>query len=200
MIIKSAEFLISNKDIKKCPEPVKPEYAFIGRSNVGKSSLINMITGKKNMAKTSSTPGKTKLINHFIINDEWYLVDLPGLGFAKVSKKERSGIEEIISDYLLSRKNLLNTFILIDSRLKPQNIDIEFINWMGEKRVPFVLVFTKVDKNTKNTLHKNIEYYKKFLLKYWEELPRIFITSSEKKIGRDDILEFIEETNKVFPF
>ncbi len=198
MLIKSATFVISNNDIKKCPAPVLPEYAFIGRSNVGKSSMINMLTGKKNLAKTSSTPGKTRLINHFLVNDDWYLVDLPGLGFAKISKKEKEHWFKMIQDYLIKRKNLLNTFILVDSRLTPQKTDIDFINFLGEHEIPFSIVFTKADKNTKNELKKNIDQFHKELKKYWDELPIMFTTSSEKKIGKEEILKFIEDTNQIF--
>ena len=165
MVISSADFLISNTTFKKCPEDEKPEFAFIGRSNVGKSSLINMLTDKKKLAKTSSTPGKTQLINHFIINENWYLVDLPGYGYAKASKKSRNNWEQFIAEYLLHRKNLLTTFVLIDSRLEPQNIDLEFMNWCGEKEIPFSIIFTKSDKLSSSALQKKISFYKKELLK-----------------------------------
>jgi len=198
MIIKSSEFIVSNKEVHKCPAQDKPEYAFIGRSNVGKSSLINMLVNKKNLAKTSSTPGKTRLINHFLINGAWYLVDLPGIGFAKISKKEREFWLEMINDYLLKRKNILNTFILVDSRISPQKTDIDFINWMGERELPFTILFTKADKNSKKDLSKNISVFKKTLNEFWEDLPPMIITSSEEKLGREEILSFIEATNKIF--
>lgn len=189
---------MSNTDIEKCPAPTLPEYAFIGRSNVGKSSLINMLTNRKNMAKTSSTPGKTRLVNHFIINTKWYLVDLPGYGYAKVSKTSKATWDKMISDYLLKRKNLMNVFLLVDSRLEPQKIDLAFIKWLGEKLVPFSIVFTKSDKLKKQQIIYSVETYKKELKKTWDELPPLFITSSEKNIGRDEILNYIEAINKDF--
>lgn len=198
MQIKSAEFVISNSDNRKCPEPLMPEYAFIGRSNVGKSSLINMILEKKKLAKISATPGKTQLINHFIVNESWYLVDLPGFGYAKTSKVNRSKWSKMSSDYLLKRENLLNTFVLIDSRLLPQKIDLKFIDWMGVNNLPFVIVFTKSDKINNFNLKKNIDIYTKELLKSWEKLPDIFISSAIKNVGKDKILDFIEKTNKIF--
>ncbi|MCD6112184.1 MAG: YihA family ribosome biogenesis GTP-binding protein [Bacteroidales bacterium] len=198
MHIKKAEFVISNSTYTKCPNALLPEYAFIGRSNVGKSSLINMLIGRKKLAKISSTPGKTQLINHFIINDSWYLVDLPGYGYAKTSKVNRSKWTKMISDYLLKRKNLLNTFILIDSRLSPQKIDLEFIEWMGINELPFIIVFTKIDKINKLKQKQNIDIYVKELHKSWEELPDIFISSAVKNIGKEQILDFIEKTNKIF--
>jgi len=198
MQIKKAEFVISNTDIKKCPDPILPEYAFIGRSNVGKSSLINSITNRKNLAKTSGKPGKTQLINHFLINENWYLVDLPGYGYASVSKKQRIEFEKFIRTYLLKRKNLMCLFVLIDVRLKPQDIDIEFMTWLGQNNIPFVMCFTKLDKLSKTTAEKNISYYKKEMLKTWEELPNIFTTSSLKKIGLENILSFIKQTNPLF--
>ena len=198
MQITEAKFLISNTDIEKCPVPKLPEYAFIGRSNVGKSSLINMVTGKKNLAKTSATPGKTRLVNHFIINNKWYLVDLPGYGYAKVSKTSKATWDKMIKDYLLGRKNLMTIFVLIDSRLEPQKNDLAFINWLGEKGVPFSIVFTKSDKLKKQQIIYSVEAYKKTLRKTWEELPPLFITSAEKKIGKDELLNYIEEINKTF--
>jgi len=198
MNISSAEFLMSNTDLEKCPPPSKPEYAFIGRSNVGKSSLINMLTNRKHLAKTSATPGKTRLINHFIINEKWYLVDLPGYGYAKVSKASKATWDKMIRDYLLKRKNLLTVFVLVDARLEPQKIDLEFINWLGEKQVPFSIVFTKSDKLKKLQIIYSVEQYKKELKKRWEELPPLFITSAEKKTGRDEVLKYIEEINKDF--
>lgn len=198
MEIKSAKFVISNTDIKKCPAPTMPEYAFIGRSNVGKSSLINMLVARKDLAKTSSKPGKTQLINHFLINDNWYLVDLPGYGYAQVSKEKREKFEAFIRDYILKRENLMCLFVLVDSRLTPQKIDIEFMQWLGKKNVPFVIVFTKIDKLTKKQFADNIKNYKAEMLQYWEELPTLFFTSSEKKQGRKEVMGFIDETNLIF--
>lgn len=195
MEIKSAKFIISNTDIKKCPDSDLPEYAFIGRSNVGKSSLINMLTGNKKLAKTSGKPGKTQLINHFLINDDWYLVDLPGYGYAKASKSSRYKWEKFIAEYLTKREQLINVFVLIDSRLEPQKIDIEFMNWCGEKEIPFSMVFTKIDKLSSSALQKNLAAYKKEMLKYWEELPPVFTTSSTSQFGREKILNFIERIN-----
>lgn len=196
MIIKSAEFVISNTDVKKCPASTLPEYAFIGRSNVGKSSLINMLTQRKGLAMTSQKPGKTQLINHFLINNEWHLVDLPGYGFARVGQSNRERLKSIIEDYILEREQLTNLFILLDCRHEPQKIDLEFIEWAGENGVPFALVFTKADKLSKGKLASNIEAYKQTLLESWEELPPIFITSSEAKEGRDEFLNYIEDINK----
>lgn len=198
MNIKSAKFIMSNTDIKKCPTPDLPEYAFIGRSNVGKSSLINMICNNKNLAKTSSTPGKTQLINHFLINEDWYLVDLPGYGFAKVPVKEKKKWETFSKQYLNKRENLMCVFVLIDSRLKPQKVDLEFIQWLGENGLPFVIVFTKIDKLDSSKLQKNIKDFSQEMLKSWESLPQLFKTSSEAKLGKESILNFIEKTNKVF--
>ena len=196
MIIKSAEFVISNTDVKKCPASTLPEYAFIGRSNVGKSSLINMLTQRKGLAMTSQKPGKTQLINHFLINNEWHLVDLPGYGFARVGQSNRERLKSIIEDYILEREQLTNLFILLDCRHEPQKIDLEFIEWAGENGVHFALVFTKADKLSKGKLASNIEAYKQTLLESWEELPPIFITSSEAKEGRDELLNYIEDINK----
>ena len=196
MIIKSAEFVISNTDVKKCPASTLPEYAFIGRSNVGKSSLINMLTQRKGLAMTSQKPGKTQLINHFLINNEWHLVDLPGYGFARVGQSNRERLKSIIEDYILEREQLTNLFILLDCRHEPQKIDLEFIEWAGENGAPFALVFTKADKLSKGKLASNIEAYKQTLLESWEELPPIFITSSEAKEGRDELLNYIEDINK----
>ncbi|PHR45077.1 MAG: YihA family ribosome biogenesis GTP-binding protein [Fluviicola sp.] len=198
MIIKSAEFVISNTEISKCPEPLKPEYAFIGRSNVGKSSLINMLTNNKKLAKTSGRPGKTQLINHFEINESWYLVDLPGYGYAKTSKMNRFKWTRFIEEYLKTRENLMNTFVLIDSRLEPQKIDQEFMNWLGYNQIPFSMVFTKTDKLSSSALQKNMAKYKKEMLKSWEELPPVFITSSESKLGKENLLNYIEEVNSVW--
>ncbi len=196
MKIKEAVFVISNTDLSKCPQDGKPEYAFIGRSNVGKSSLINMLTEKKNLAKTSGKPGKTQLINHFLINEEWYLVDLPGYGYAKASKTSRAQWEKFISDYLTKRKQLINVFVLLDSRLEPQKIDLEFMNWCGEKEIPFSMVFTKIDKLSSSALQKNLAKYKKEMLKYWAELPPVFTTSSTSGFGREKLLNYIELINK----
>ena len=198
MKIKTAEFVISNTNYRICPAPRMAEYAFIGRSNVGKSSLINAIVDKKNLAKTSGKPGKTQLINHFIINKEWYLVDLPGFGYAKISKTKRAEFHDMISEYLLNRTSLMCLFVLIDSRHKPQDIDKEFMQWLSEKGIPFVMVFTKVDKIGKVVLAKNIGTYKAEMLKAWGELPQIFITSAEKKTGTKEICDFIEQLNPQF--
>lgn len=196
MNIYSAEFIKSSKLIEDCPEGNKPEYAFIGRSNVGKSSLINMLTNKKGLAKTSSTPGKTQLINHFLINDNWYLTDLPGYGYAKASKTNRAAFSKMIEKYVLSRKNLVNLFVLIDARHLPLKIDIDFINWLGESGIPFSLIFTKLDKVTQKEFSFNFKKYSQELRKTWDDLPEIFKSSSEKKIGKEEILSFIEDTNK----
>lgn len=198
MEIKSAKFVISSTDVAKCPLPVKPEYAFIGRSNVGKSSLINMLVDRKDMAKTSGKPGKTQLINHFSINDAWYLVDLPGYGYAKVSKEKRDIFQAYISEYILERKNLLCLMVLLDSRLEPQKIDLEFMDWCGEKGVSFIMVFTKIDKLSKKKFTDNINHYKEEMGKHWDELPECFYTSAEKKLGRKELLDFISATNKLF--
>ena len=198
MQVKSAEFIISNTDYKLCPKAEKPEYAFIGRSNVGKSSLINLITTKKKLAKTSRKPGKTKLINHFLINNNWYLVDLPGYGYASVSKIEKEEFQKIIFSYLEKRENLMCLFVLLDCRHNCQKIDLEFMKWLGEKKIPFVMVFTKTDKLSKTALKKNIEQYKKEMLKSWEELPQTFFTSVLHKEGDKEILSFINSTNKLF--
>ena len=194
-MIKSAEFVISNSDVRKCPQDNKPEYAFIGRSNVGKSSLINMLTDKKKLAMTSATPGKTLLINHFLINKEWYLVDLPGYGYAKRSKSQNDKLQEIISGYILGREQMTSLFVLIDCRHEPQKIDLEFIEWLGENGIPFSIVFTKADKLTRTALASNIASYKRRLLEEWEELPPIFITSAESKAGRDELLQYINDIN-----
>jgi GTP-binding protein len=193
MQINSATFVVSNTDFRKCPDDNFPEFAFIGRSNVGKSSLINMLVSKKDLAKTSSKPGKTLLINHFLINEKFYIVDLPGYGFAKVSKTQRDKLRTIIENYVLLRPQLTNLFVLIDSRLEPQKIDLEFIEWLGENSVPFSIVFTKSDKQSKAKLSENIEKYKSVLLEAWENLPPIFITSSEKKTGKEEVLNYIEK-------
>ena len=197
MIINTARFIISNSDFKKCPTDKRHEYAFIGRSNVGKSSLINMRTGKKGLAMTSSTPGKTMLINHFLVNDSWYIVDLPGYGYARRSKSDRQRLEGIIKGYILGREQMTNLFVLIDSRHKPQAIDMEFMEWLGENGIPFSIVFTKLDKLSPNAGKKLTADYCAALLEKWEELPPIFKTSSEDKRGRDAILEYIEEMNRL---
>jgi GTP-binding protein len=196
MIIRKAEFVISNTDPEKCPQDGRPEYAFVGRSNVGKSSLINMLTGRKGLAMTSSTPGKTQLINHFLINDEWYLVDLPGYGYAQRGKAGREKIQEIISAYLDEREALTCLFVLLDCRHEPQKIDLEFINQLGECGIPFVIVFTKTDKISHGKLNEYVTNYKTRLSEDWEELPLIFYTSSEQKKGKEEILNYIEDINK----
>lgn len=196
MIIKSAEFVISNTDVKKCPATSLPEYAFIGRSNVGKSSLINMLTQHKGLAMTSQKPGKTQLINHFLINKEWHLVDLPGYGYARVGQANRERLKGIIEDYILEREQLTSLFILLDCRHEPQKIDLEFIEWAGENGVPFALVFTKADKLTRGKLAANLEVYRNKLLETWEELPPIFVTSSEERSGREELLADIEDINQ----
>lgn len=197
MIINTARFHISNGDPTKCPSDRRHEYAFIGRSNVGKSSLINMLTARKDLAKTSATPGKTMLINHFLINDEWYIVDLPGYGYAQRSKADRAKLETMIKNYILTREQMTNLFLLIDSRHKPQKIDLEFMNWLGENGVPFCIVFTKLDKLTPTAGKKQVAAYCETLLEEWEELPPIFRTSSEDRRGRDAILDYIEEMNRL---
>lgn len=196
MILKDAQFVMSNSDYRKCPADGKPEYAFIGRSNVGKSSLINMLTNRKGLALTSSTPGKTMLINHFIINNEWYLVDLPGYGYARRGKDGREQIRKIIEDYIINRQQLVSLFLLIDCRHEPQKIDLEFIQWLGENGVPFSIVFTKADKLGKQKLKDSIDKYQEKLNEEWEELPPIFISSAEHSIGKEDILNYIEKINK----
>ena len=198
MKIKSAEFVISNTDYKLCPKETHPEYAFIGRSNVGKSSLINTLVNRKNLAKTSGKPGKTQLINHFKINNNWFLVDLPGYGYASTSKTNREMFKVMINKYLLNRKNLICLFILLDIRHKPQSIDLEFMQKMGQEGIPFVMVFTKSDKISKTQISKNKKLYKTEMLKQWEYLPEMFITSSENQNGISEILKFIEEYNKDF--
>lgn len=199
MLIKTAEFVISSARADRCPPTDgKPEYAFIGRSNVGKSSLINMLTGRKKLAMTSATPGKTLLINHFSINNEWYLVDLPGYGYAKRGKKEMEKLRNLIEYYVLERKELTCLFVLIDSRLTPQRIDLEFIQWLGEEGVPFALIFTKADKSKTTELRKNVEGFLNELRKEWEELPPHFVTSSAQGRGRDEVLDYIEQINTQF--
>ena len=195
MKISSAKFVISNTDVRKCPNETYPEYAFIGRSNVGKSSLINMLTGHKNLAKTSGKPGKTQLINHFLINDNWFLVDLPGYGYAKVSKDKRKTFQKFIKDYFNKRMQLACSFVLIDSRLEPQKIDLEFMEFLGENGIPFCIVFTKTDKLSKTGLEKNLAHYRKVMLESWEEMPTTFLTSSVNSAGKKEILSFIEQVN-----
>ena len=191
MEIKQAEFVSSQSDVNKCPPPDKPEFAFIGRSNVGKSSLLNMLTNKKKLAKTSNTPGKTQTINHFIINDAWYLVDLPGYGYAMTSKEKRAGFGQMIERYVLNRENLYCLFILIDSRLEPQKIDLDFIQWAGQKKIPLALIFTKADKLTRNALNRNMGIYRSTLHKSWDELPPLLVTSSASGAGKEDLLAFM---------
>jgi len=198
MLIKTAEYLQSEVDWRKCPVPNLPEYAFIGRSNVGKSSLINMLTNHKGLAKTSSQPGKTQTINHFLINKDWYLVDLPGYGFAKTSKANRAKWQKMISDYLLFRENLQIVFVLVDARLEPQRIDIDFINNLGESGVPFAIIFTKTDKNSAGKTMSNVQKMRNVLSETWEELPTMMKSSAVSGAGRDEILDFIDETNKAF--
>jgi GTP-binding protein len=195
MEIKSAEFVMSNTDFRKCPPPTMPEYAFIGRSNVGKSSLINMLTGNQKLAKVSGKPGKTQTINHFIINKNWYLVDLPGYGYAQTAKSERRTWQSFIGDYIRNRENLYCLFILVDSRHEPLANELEFICWAGTQGIPIAIVFTKADKLSKSALNRNTDIYKQRLLEDWEELPPCFITSSEKREGRDEILDFIDVAN-----
>jgi GTP-binding protein len=193
-----AEFITSSTDYTRCPKPLLPEYAFIGRSNVGKSSLINMLTDQKMLAKTSSTPGKTQLINHFLINGEWYLVDLPGYGYARAAKSKRMQWERVIEQYLLRRPNLMSTFILVDSRLSMQESDRKVINWFGENQLHFNLVLTKTDKLSPNKLASNLEAYKRELLTEWEELPAVILSSARLNTGKPEILSFIEKTNRMF--
>lgn len=196
MEIKSADYVVSNAFVERCPQTTEPEYAFIGRSNVGKSSLINAMTRRRGLAKTSATPGKTILINHFIINNEWYLVDLPGYGYAKRSKKEQQKLEYTITRYILEREQMTCLFLLIDVRHAPQKIDLEFIEWLGENGVPFAIIFTKADKLGRNVLAANVAAYKNELLKQWEELPATFVTSSETRQGCDEVLDYIDSINR----
>ncbi|HPD53500.1 MAG: ribosome biogenesis GTP-binding protein YihA/YsxC [Bacteroidota bacterium] len=189
--IRDAEFIVSNTSVAKCPAADRPEFAFIGRSNVGKSSLINMLTVRKGLAKTSATPGKTQLINHFLVNNAWYLVDLPGYGYARTSQSTKAGWDKMIRDYLLKRENLMTVFVLVDVRHEPQKIDVEFINWLGEQGVPFCIVFTKADKLSKQQVIRSVESYKRTLRTTWEELPMLFITSAQMRNGREEILDYI---------
>ncbi|MDE6490620.1 MAG: ribosome biogenesis GTP-binding protein YihA/YsxC [Muribaculaceae bacterium] len=197
MVIHTARFHISNSDVAKCPQESRHEYAFIGRSNVGKSSLINMLTGHSKLAMTSSKPGKTTLINHFLINDSWYIVDLPGYGYAQRSKSERETLRRIIEDYILGREQMTNLFVLVDSRHEPQKIDLEFMEWLGENGVPFSIVFTKMDKMSKTAGSQKVSAYCEKMLEQWEELPPVFMTSSEDKRGRDQLLDYIEQLNNL---
>ena len=196
MKISSAEFVMSNSDVAKCPKNNLPEYAFIGRSNVGKSSLINMLTSRKSLAKTSGRPGKTQLINHFLINKNWFLVDLPGYGYARVSKSSKKVFQKFITAYFAKRTQLVSAFVLIDCRHEPQKIDLEFMQWLGENQIPFSIIFTKADKLTKTKLPLNIEAYTNEMLQYWEEMPNYFISSSTSAFGKDDILNYIQEINQ----
>ncbi|NLP57380.1 YihA family ribosome biogenesis GTP-binding protein [Lutibacter sp. B1] len=196
-MIKSADFVISNTNVSKCPKEQLPEYAFIGRSNVGKSSLINMLTDKSKLAKTSGKPGKTQLINHFKINNNWFLVDLPGYGYAKVSKSKRQTFQEFIKDYFLQRQQLVCSFVLVDSRLEPQKIDLEFMEFLGENGIPFCIVFTKSDKLKLSELNRNIQFYsKKITSTVWETMPQYFVTSASNKTGKDELLNFIDDLNQ----
>jgi GTP-binding protein len=195
MEIKSAEFVMSNSDVKKCPKNLLPEYAFIGRSNVGKSSLINMLTNRKNLAKTSGRPGKTQLINHFLINKNWYLVDLPGYGYARVSKSAKKTFQKFITQYFSLREQLVSAFVLVDIRHDAQPIDLEFMQWLGENGIPFSIIFTKADKLKPNAITRHVENYKTKLLETWEDIPNYFVTSSSKSIGKDDVLGYINSIN-----
>ncbi len=197
MIIRDVKFVKSSQKINQCPDPDRPEYAFIGRSNVGKSSLINMLMNRNKLAKVSGKPGKTQLINHFAVNDEaWYLVDLPGYGYAKVSKTQRQEFQSIITDYISKRKNLVNLFVLVDSRHEPQKIDLAFMEWLGETQIPFSIVFTKIDKMSSNELQKSLARYRKIMLLEWEELPPNFRSSATSAIGREEILSYINSLNE----
>lgn len=198
MLVKSAEFVMSNSDVAKCPKNRLPEYAFIGRSNVGKSSLINMLTSKKSLAKTSGRPGKTQLINHFLINKNWFLVDLPGYGYAKVSKSAKKVFQKFITQYFSLREQLVSAFVLVDIRHEPQPIDLEFMQWLGENSIPFSIIFTKADKLKPKAIDNHIDTYKSILLETWEEMPNYFITSSSKDLGKDDVLNYIEQLNDSF--
>ena len=195
MKIKSAEFVISNSDVSKCPETKLPEYAFIGRSNVGKSSLINALTNRKDLAKTSGRPGKTQLINHFLINQSWFLVDLPGYGYARVSKSAKKTFQKFITQYFEKREQMLCAFVLIDSRHKPQAIDMEFMTWLGEHQIPFCIIFTKADKLKPKALERNIQNYQEEMLQVWEEMPQYFVTSSANGLGSEEVLGYIQNIN-----
>ncbi|WP_223032825.1 ribosome biogenesis GTP-binding protein YihA/YsxC [Hanstruepera marina] len=198
MEIKSAEFVMSNSDVSKCPKNLLPEYAFIGRSNVGKSSLINMLTNRKSLAKTSGRPGKTQLINHFLINSNWYLVDLPGYGYARVSKSAKKTFQKFITQYFSLREQLVSAFVLVDIRHKPQPIDLDFMTWLGENGIPFSIIFTKADKLKPNAITQHVEAYKQRMLETWEDMPNYFVTSSSKSIGKDEVLDYIANINADF--
>lgn len=198
MKIKSAEFIISNSEVSKCPDTKLPEYAFIGRSNVGKSSLINTLTNRKDLAKTSGRPGKTQLINHFLINESWYLVDLPGYGYARVSKSSKKTFQKFITAYFEQREQMLCAFVLIDSRHKPQPIDLEFMQYLGEKEIPFCIIFTKADKMKPKALERNINDYQAKMLETWTEMPQFFVTSSSNGTGKEEVLDFIQSINEGF--
>ena len=200
MNVANAEFVVSNTNVEQCPKTKLPEYAFIGRSNVGKSSLINMLCNKKKLAKTSSRPGKTQLINHFLINKQWYLVDLPGYGYARTSKTQKKTFQKFITDYLIKRKELISTFLLIDLRHKPQPLDLKYMRWLGKNLIPFSIIFTKADKLKEVEINEHILKYLNDIRKYWEEIPQYFITSSEKKIGKSELLNYIDEINKSISF
>lgn len=200
MIVKTADFVCSNTQVSKLPPAVLPEYAFIGRSNVGKSSLINMLTNKHGLAKTSQTPGKTQLINHFLINEKWYIVDLPGYGYARISKSKKEDWNKFIRTYLDKRESLQCVFVLIDSRLEPQKIDLEFCNWLGEKGLPFSLIFTKADKQSTTKTDQNVSKFKKALLTTFDDIPTIFITSAELQSGREEVLNFVGSVNNQFDY
>ncbi|ATA76066.1 ribosome biogenesis GTP-binding protein YihA/YsxC [Capnocytophaga sp. H2931] len=195
-MITKAEFVVSNSDVSKCPNEPLPEYAFIGRSNVGKSSLINMLTNNKNLAKTSGRPGKTQLINHFKINNNWFLVDLPGYGYARVSKSTKKVFQKFITQYFEKRHQLVCAFVLVDVRHEPQKIDLEFMYWLGENSIPFAIIFTKADKLKPNAIERNVEAYRQTLLETWEEFPPYFVTSSESRLGKEELLQYIEDINK----
>ena len=200
MNVANAEFVVSNTNVEQCPKTKLPEYAFIGRSNVGKSSLINMLCNKKKLAKTSSRPGKTQLINHFLINKQWYLVDLPGYGYARTSKVQKKTFQKFITDYLIKRKELISTFLLIDLRHKPQPLDLKYMRWLGKNLIPFSIIFTKADKLKEVEINEYILKYLNDIRKDWEEIPKHFITSSEKKIGKSELLNYIDEINKSISF
>ncbi|GAA4289940.1 ribosome biogenesis GTP-binding protein YihA/YsxC [Aestuariibaculum suncheonense] len=196
MQIKTAEFVMSNSDVAKCPKSMLPEYAFIGRSNVGKSSLINMLTNRKSLAKTSGRPGKTQLINHFLINKNWHLVDLPGYGYARVSKSTKKVFQKFITEYFSKREQLVTAFVLVDIRHEPQSIDLEFMQWLGENGIPFSIIFTKADKLKPKAIENHVEAYQNILLETWEDMPNYFVTSSSKEIGKDDVLNYIDQLNE----
>ncbi|MBC3757154.1 YihA family ribosome biogenesis GTP-binding protein [Hyunsoonleella sp. SJ7] len=195
MVIKSAEFVVSNSDVAKCPKSSLPEYAFIGRSNVGKSSLINMLTGRKSLAKTSGKPGKTQLINHFLINKNWHLVDLPGYGYAKVSKRDKKTFQKFITQYFSHREQLVTAFVLVDIRHKPQPIDLDFMQWLGENGIPFSIIFTKADKLKPKAIERHVSEYQNAMLEFWEEMPNYFVTSSSNGMGKEAVLGYVEGLN-----